>query len=129
MWPTTPTQLAGFIITVAGIIFGFLKWAKWYVDGEVEKSKSKDAVAIAKYNAETAKQNAEILTASQVADLMKATQEVKDDILQVKNENKDKNEQLSKAMDKLESNLSQFESVFQQFLVLRLNQFEQTLIK
>jgi hypothetical protein len=110
--------LSGAILT----LLAFLKAYKWYIDGEIDKQKSKDAVEIAKY-----KDN--VFTAAQVMDLMKATDEVKKDVAQIKADNENRDQELTRAMDKLENNLRNFEDMFQKFLIARVNQFEQTLLK
>jgi flagellar motility protein MotE (MotC chaperone) len=138
--PTDIYGLIGFLGAFILTLLGILKAWKWYIDAEVEKQKSKDAadlekqkskdaLEIAKYNAEVAKQSADILTASQAVEIIKATQELRQEVTQIKVDNEDRNEKLTHAMDKLENNLRNFEDTFQKFLVLRLNQFEQTLIK
>jgi hypothetical protein len=138
--PTDIYGLIGFLGAFILTLLGILKAWKWYIDAELEKQKSKDAadlekqkskdaLEIAKYNAEVAKQSADILTASQAVEIIKATHELRQEVTQIKVDNEDRNEKLTHAMDKLENNLRNFEDTFQKFLVLRLNQFEQTLIK
>lgn len=129
MWPTTLTGFASLILTLATLLGGFLKWTKWYHDTDLEKAKSRDAVEIAKYNAEIAKQQAEILTASQVAELLKSTHELKGEVAQIKIDYKDKNEQITKVMDRLEDNFRDWQKLLQQFLQTRVTQLEQILIK
>jgi hypothetical protein len=129
MLPTTLNQWIGFIVAAAGAVVMILKGWRWYLDTQLDIVKSKNDVDVAKYNAEVAKHNAEILTASQVVQLMNATRNLEADMLEMREENKDRDENLTKAMDKLETNFQTFQDMFQKFLVARLNQFEQTLIK
>jgi hypothetical protein len=122
MMPINIYQLVAFLSGAILTLLAFLKAYKWYIDGEIDKQKSKDQVEIAKY-----KDN--VFTAAQVMDLMKATDEVKKDVAQIKADNENRDQELTRAMDKLENNLRNFEDMFQKFLIARINQFEQTLLK
>jgi hypothetical protein len=122
MLPTNIYQLVAFLSGAILTLLAFLKAYKWYIDGEIDKQKSKDQLEIAKY-----KDN--VFTAAQVMDLMKATDEVKKDVAQIKADNENRDQELTRAMDKLENNLRNFEDMFQKFLIARVNQFEQTLLK
>lgn len=122
MLPTNIYQVIAFLSGAILTLLAFLKAYKWYLDGEIDKQKSKDQVEIAKY-----KDN--VFTAAQVMDLMKATDEVKKDVAQIKADNENRDQELTRAMDKLENNLRNFEDMFQKFLIARVNQFEQTLLK
>lgn len=124
MWPKTLNELIGFITFMAGAVFAVLQTTKWYFGTIEEKFKSKDAIELEKTKVDLAKYRDNILSAAQVMELMKSTNEVKEEIAIIKAENEDRSHELTRAMDKLEMNLKHFEETFTKFLIARLNQFD-----
>lgn len=120
--PSNIYALLGLIGVIGASLFGALQAWKWWLTNqkEISASKAVEAFALTRQN---------LLTAAQVAELMKATQDVKRDIVEIRTANKEQNENLIKAMDNLEENMKDFEEMFTKFLIARVNQFDQSLLK
>jgi hypothetical protein len=121
--------LLGLIGIIGGTLFGALQSWKWWLNNqkEIYELKARDAEAKAiEANAATKQ---DMLTAAQVGKLMQATDDVKRDIVEIRAANKDQNEMLIKAMDALEVNMKDFGEMFTKFLIARVNQFDQSLLK
>jgi hypothetical protein len=120
-----PNTLYGLItIIVSAIIFtwGGLKGWRWYLDSEEIRQTSKDKLELARLQEN-------VLTAKQVADLMNRTREIEQDIFEIKEENKGKDEKIERAMDKLEARLQDFNIILVKVLSDRANRFEESLLK
>lgn len=128
MWPKTFIELAGFVGLIAGSIFAALQGIKWLLNERREARITNAEIDNKKIDAQISKVRENLLTASQVANLIKATEEVKEDIVQIKEANTEKDERIIKAMDKLESNLKGLEKLWIESLVMRVSEFDKSLM-
>jgi predicted nucleic acid-binding Zn-ribbon protein len=94
-----------------------------------ESRQSRDKIRETELQNELAKARDNILTASQVAELMKSTQEVKHEINLVKQENITNNKNVFESMDRLEKHIEEMEDKWIGYLQTRLLSFDTTVLK
>lgn len=108
-------QLIGFFIGALAFMGTTLKMVRWYLDTQKEIT--------------LAKTRENLLTAAEVAKLVSQTQEVKKDLIELREASKEQNEEIIKAIDKIEDNMKSWDNMLKEILIARVQRFDQSFLK